>query len=436
MDLNLVVTAAPMLVSLATVLLVLVADMFSRKAAILAGVAGLAVAAGFGFYAVYSVTQIVSIADVMVGGAGYSAAPALACALCALVLVGGWHWYLDSSGGGAAIALVVLVASASSALSATVDLVFLLLMLEILAVCGYALVGQAGTPRAGEASVKYVIQGSVATGLLVLALAILLGINGSVTNVFLVAESLSREYAIQTMLVVGLFVAAYSYKLGAFPFHSWAPDAFETAPPPSAAALASVPKIAAIISAFIIFMRTFGRTFTTIDEAGYIEIAAVWAVVATASILFGNFVALRQSSYTRMLGYSGIAQVGYALVGITVVAGDPVREAGGSNLGLVFPATAILISAYALAIVGAFLVAEAVRRIRPDWDGTVSGMAGVGRNSAVLGLGTSVLMFSMTGIPLTAGFWGKLGVLGAAAEQGWVWLALVGVLGSGVSFGF
>jgi NADH-quinone oxidoreductase subunit N len=436
MDLNTAIVATPVIGCVLTVLLVLVADMISRKVAVIVAAAGLAICGVVAVYAVYQVEEIQSIEGVMVGGRGYSATSALVCLLSALVIVGGWHWYVESDKGGAAAALVVMVAAGSAALSGTTDLVFLLLVLEILAVSGYALVAQHGTPRSREAGVKYVIQGAVATGLLVLSLAILLGLNGSLTNVLLLAEVLSRDFAVQTMLAVGLLAAVYSYKLGAFPFHSWAPDAFETAPPASGAALASVPKVAAIISAFIIFFRGFGLTFTTVSSDGYMAIAPIWAAIATASIVFGNFTALKQTSYTRMLGYSGIAQVGYAIVGLSIVVGEAGGEASGSNMGFVFPSTAVLVSAYAIAVVGAFLVAEAVRRKRPDWDGSVNGLAGVGRTSVALGVSTAVIMLSLTGIPLTAGFWGKLGVFGAAAQAGWVWIALVGVLGSVVSFGY
>jgi NADH-quinone oxidoreductase subunit N len=435
-DTSTAIVIAPLGIALLTVVAVVVADMLSRRAAVLIGAVGLAVAAAFAAYAVYALTEVLPVGAVVVGGLGYSAPTAVICALGSAVLLGGWHWYVDSPRGGAAAALVVMLAAASAALSVTIDLLFLLIVLEIIAVCGYALVGQRGTAAAGEASVKFVIQGAVATGLLVLALAILFGLNGSITAVVLAGQAFSREYAVLAMLVVGLLAATYSFKLGAFPFHSWAPDAFETAPAPSGAALASLPKVGAILSAFLVFFFGFGSTFETVRADGFVAIAPVWAALATASIVFGNLVALPQKSYTRMLGYSGIAQVGYAMIGLAVVVGDSATEGVASNMPFVMPGAAILISAYAVAVVGAFLVAEAARRKRPDWDGSIAGLAGLGRESVALGLATSVIMLSLTGIPLTAGFWGKLAVFGAAAETGWVWLAVVGVLGSVVSFGY
>jgi NADH-quinone oxidoreductase subunit N len=153
-----------------------------------------------------------------------------------------------------------------------------------------------------------------------------------------------------------------------------------------------------------------------------------WGVLAAASIIFGNFVALRQTSYLRMLGYSGIAQVGYALVAVAVAGAAPTQA--------VFQAAAVLVAAYAVAVSGAFMLAEAVRRMRPEWDGSISGLAGLGREKALLGIASAVIMFSLTGIPLTAGFWGKLQVFGLAIQGGYEWLAVIGVLGSVVSFGY
>ncbi len=124
-----------------------------------------------------------------------------------------------------------------------------------------------------------------------------------------------------------------------------------------------------------------------------------------------------------MLGYSGIAQAGYALVGPAV--------------GLVtYPGALLLMATYGLAAATAFLVAETLRAEGRGWDGAIAGMSGLAGRRPLLAAALTVAMLSLTGIPLTAGFWGKLLVFGSAAGQGLEWLAVVGVVGSVVSFGY
>jgi NADH-quinone oxidoreductase subunit N len=428
MESSQLIVASPVLISVATVLVLLVADMFSRRVAIILGILGLVKASGFAVWAVFGVSEVTAVQDVFIGGKGYSSVAAIVCALGALTLLGGWHWYAESARGGPAAALVVMVAAGSAALAGTIDLVMLLIIFATLSVSGYALVAQPGTPRASEASVKYVVQGSVATGLLVLGLAVLLGLNGTTSNILFLSEALATEYASPVMFAAGMLAAAYAFKLGAFPFHSWTPDSYEAAPPASSAILASAPKLATVLSLLLVFGVTFGGKGYIMGTAADPVLPLAWGVIAAASILFGNLVALRQSSYLRMLGYSGIAQIGYALVAVTVSAAAPAQA--------VFQAAAVLVSAYAIAVLGAFMLGEAVRRRRPEWDGSIRGLAGLGTTDIALGLGGAVIMFSLTGIPLTAGFWGKLQVFGLAVQVGYEWLAVIGVLGSVISFGY
>jgi NADH-quinone oxidoreductase subunit N len=183
--------------------------------------------------------------------------------------------------------------------------------------------------------------------------------------------------------------------------------------------MATVPKIGAVTAALLVFSVAFGA-------AGTDRLPLMWTLLAGGSIVVGNLVALRQTSYTRMLGYSGIAQIGYVLVGFAA------SSATAS-------AVLVLISAYGFAASAAFLGAEAVAVCHPDWDGSIAGMAGMGRTRPILGIALTVAMFSLTGMPLTLGFWGKLGVFGPAVASGdtmLVSIAAVGILGSVVSFGY
>jgi NADH-quinone oxidoreductase subunit N len=191
-------------------------------------------------------------------------------------------------------------------------------------------------------------------------------------------------------------------------------DAFESAPPAATAILASVGKIGPI--AAIVYVAA--AQFQVLGSRLNLLIAAM----SLLSIVFGNLAALRQRSLARMLAYSGVAQVGYALMGVLVYQ----RMTSVLLFGVL----------YAAAAAGAFLVIVALREADPEWDGSIRGLAGLSRRRPVLAVSLGVMMFSLTGIPLTAGFWGKYLVFVAALSGGYLWLVVVAMLGSVVSFGY
>lgn len=321
-------------------------------------------------------------------------------------------------------ALVALGSVAGQVLVGAFDLAVLFVALEAVAFVGYALVAAGGTDRSDEAAARYFVQGAVATGLTVYGLAIVVGLGGGGTSYNGMLEGLVRVGPHGALLGAMLLLTALAFKVGAFPFHSWAPDAYETAPPAAAAFLSSGLKVASLGAFIFLVGRAFGATVLGEFDATLAEtlapIATVIAMIAAASIVFGNLAALKQTSVTRMLGYSGIAQVGYAFVGI----GSTVS---GATL---FAAT------YAFGVAGAFLSVEALRTALPEWDGSVSGLAGAARTRPWASFALAVSMLSLTGIPLTAGFWGKALAFLGGIEAGSLWLALVGVIGSVVSFGY
>ncbi|MDO8914750.1 MAG: proton-conducting transporter membrane subunit, partial [Coriobacteriia bacterium] len=231
-----------------------------------------------------------------------------AVALLATASLAGGSGRMESEAhGGQTAALGAFTLAASLLAIAATDLLTLALALEVMALAAYGLVALAGTDRAREAATKYFVQGAVATGLLVLALAVLFALGGGSLDYTAVisggADGFPRSAA---LLGFALLTCVLAFKAGAFPFHSWAPDAYETAERPVAALLASTPKVAVLAAAVYVFLP--------VQEAGAALTPAVpsllFALLALASIVFGNLAALRQRSLTRMLAYSGIAQVG------------------------------------------------------------------------------------------------------------------------------
>jgi len=403
---------APAMFGVAGALLAMVFDAWeSRVSAVVAAVALLtagAVAAGWTALAAGMAGEAVR------SGGTFSIAPAVCLLLGAVALLGCSGSLVSDRTGSRIVALGALAASASALVAASADVGMLFLSVEMLALCGYGLVALGGTDRAREAAMKWFVQGSVATVVFVLGTAVLLGRTGGSLRyeaiAALAARSLDGPMAVGFVLVI----SALAFKLGAFPLHSWMPDAYETAPPAAAAIMASAGKVGPIAA-------TVWLSLVVAGAAGE-RLIRVVAVLALLSIVFGNLAALRQSSLARMLAYSGIAQVGYALVGVPM----GVRSASV----LVF---AVL---YGLTAAASFVLVEAIRRFDPLWDGTIRGLAGLSRRSPALAASLAVIMFSLTGIPLTAGFWGKFLIFAGASVGGYLWLAIAGVLGSVVSFGY
>lgn len=404
-----ITAAAPLLLALATFVAVLFVDAFgSRKATLVTAVAGLALSAAA---AVPSATQPTSfVAAVATAGGTTSVVSAVVLTLTALAIVGGWPRLSATPGSGRVVVLLAGGAASAVLAVAAKDLLLVVIALETLALTGYALISSAGTPRSDTAATTYFVQGALAAGLLLFGTAGVVVVSGSTLMPGLAQPFREPGSAAVTSLV--LLFAAFLFKAGGFPLHSWVPDAYETAEPASAAYLASVPKTAALV--------VLGTLMLGSDVAT--RLVPVAALVAAASVVFGTVAGLRQTSYRRMLGYSAIAQTGFALTALV---------AGASAL----PAVTLMALVYAIATFGAFMTAEALGAC-DGWDGTIRDMAGTGSARPVLSTALTVCLLSLTGIPLTAGFWGKFISFSAATAAGYTWLAAVGVVGSVISFGY
>ncbi len=295
-------------------------------------------------------------------------------------------------------------------LSSTTNLPGIFLGIELTALPAFALVAvQAKEKRAYEAAVKYFIAAVFASALLLYGFSLIYGTTGTVR--------LSGLGGIATtgLLVVGIAfaLAGFGFKLAVFPFHFWVPDTFEATHPQVAAYLAIVPKIAGITALVRIATALSGQ------RPG---ISWTLAIVAAITMTFGNLAALRQDNIKRMLAYSGIAHAGYALVGLGV------GTAFGSRAAVAYFAL------YGLGVVGAFLVVAATTQ--SGIGETVGDFAGLGSRNRFLAATMALFMLSLVGIPLFAGFYGKFLVFAGAVKAGVVWLAIVGLLNSVISFGY
>lgn len=288
-------------------------------------------------------------------------------------------------------------------LSGVGDLMLLVLAVLLTSLGSFALVAHRQTDRSTEAAMKYFVFGSVSSALMAFGLTYWFGATGST-----LLSALSRLEPLPLAGIAGLIglLIGLGYKAAVAPFHFWAPDAYDGAPLAVAAYLSVVPKVGAL---FALAQVVQGLP----EGTGW---RAAVAMLAVASMTYGNLAALVQTSLLRLLAYSSIAQSGYFLLGVVAL--------GRSDL-----ATASLVvfaAAYAAMNMGAFAVVAVAGRELEDF-------SGLGRSAVGLGVAMVLFLLSLVGIPPLAGFAGKLLLFGAAMNAGYAWLAVVGILNSVLS---
>jgi NADH-quinone oxidoreductase subunit N len=284
------------------------------------------------------------------------------------------------------------------------DLILLFLAFELMSIPLYVLAGfvkrDAG---AVEASLKFFLVGSVSSAVMAYGLSFVYGATRT-TDLAKIAAVSSASPLLALGLVMAL--AGFAFKIAAFPFHMWVPDTYEAASTPFVAWLSVAPKAAGFVAIFRVYFEGGG------------ERAAVWmpvaALLATITMLAGNLMALPQQNTKRLLAYSGIAQIGYMLVGLAAA------SAAGTAMILFY------LVAYVFGNMGAFLVVEALARA--EGSEAISTFRGLAQRSPLLALAMLLFLLSLGGIPFVAGFWAKLYVFWAAAERGLYWLVLLGAI--------
>jgi len=268
--------------------------------------------------------------------------------------------------------------------------------------------------RASEAGLKYFVLGALASGLLLYGCSMVYGFTGTLSFPGL-AAALSPEVigdgTIGAGVVIGLvFVAAgLAFKLAAVPFHMWTPDVYEGAPTPVTAFLAAAPKVAAMGLTIRVFYQPFGDWVSQWQQ--------IIVFISIASMLLGAFAAIGQSNIKRLLAYSGIGHIGFALVGL----------AAGTEKGVY--SVLVYLAIYLVMTLGAFACVLVMRRNGAPVE-QIDDLRGLARQQPLLAASIAVFMFSLAGIPPLAGFFGKLYVFMAAVDADLVPLAIIGVLAS------
>ena len=310
-------------------------------------------------------------------------------------------------------ALLVLFASLGMGIMLSAnDLMTLYLGIETLGLSSYVLAAfNRDSQRSSEAGLKYFVLGSLASGLLLYGASLVYGFAGS-TNFDAIAQS---DFSMGILFGLVLLISGLAFKVSAAPLHVWTPDVYEGAPTPVVAFFASAPKVAAMIVFATILFEAFGRSMDKWQD--------VIVIISGASMLIGAFGALRQNNIKRLLAYSSIGNMGYAL--IAVAAGE---EIGG-------PALLVYMTIYALSQLGIFGVVLSMRR-RGGMVEDVSELSGLSATMPWLAVCMTALIFSVAGIPPLGGFFGKWVVFQAGVEAGLLPLVIIGVISSVVSLGY
>ena len=310
-------------------------------------------------------------------------------------------------------ALFLLAVLGMMLMAAAADLIIFFLGLEVMSLCFYVLAGFSRKRAvSNEAALKYFLLGAFATGFLLYGIALVYGTAGSTRIDVVVARVPSLTSSPVFLIGLGLLLVGLAFKVAAVPFHMWVPDVYEGAPTTVSAFMSTGGKAAA----FSIFLLIFAPKIMV--AVG--PIRDILALVATLSMIVGNIVALSQTSIKRMLAYSSIAHAGYILVG--VVAGNSTGSSG----------VLFYLMAYTVMNVGAFGVLSIIESA----DGKLlayNDYAGLGETKPLIAGLMALFMFSLSGIPPFAGFFGKYYVFAGAVQAGYTWLAIVGVLMSVVS---
>ncbi len=310
--------------------------------------------------------------------------------------------------------LILLAAFGMALMVSATDLIALYMGLETQSLALYILAAfNRDSRRSTEAGLKYFVLGALASGLLLYGASLIYGFTGSTSF-----EEIARIAAASennTGLVIGLvfLICGLAFKISAAPFHMWTPDVYEGAPTPVTAFFAAAPKFAAMA----LILRTLATSFTG-DMVE--EWRPVIALIAVFSMAVGAFSAIAQTNIKRLMAYSSIGHMGYALIGLSA------GTAEGARAVLVYMAI------YVIMTIGTFACILMMRR-RGGMTENISDLSGLLKTNTPLAIVLTALMFSLAGVPPMAGFFGKYFVFLAAVDEGMIWLAVVGVVASAIS---
>jgi NADH-quinone oxidoreductase subunit N len=320
--------------------------------------------------------------------------------------------------------VLLMSASGMVILAHAVNLITVFLGIETMSIGVYVMVGlRRRSKRGNEAALKYFLMGAFATGFLLYGMALLYGATGTLSLIKMQGALLGSNNAGLGVAGIFLLVIAFGFKVAAVPFHMWAPDAYEGAPAPVTAFMASAVKAAAVTAMIRVFGMALGGDVIPFGALGW---ASPLVVIAAITITFGNIAAVRQDNIKRMLAYSSISHGGVLLVGLSAMG----LGSASANSSMIY-----YMIVYTVTTMGAFAVMTYVGNKSDERLG-VDQWAGLGASHPGAALAMTVCLLSLGGMPPTGGFFAKFSIFKSAMEvyDGQLtWLVIVGVLNSAIS---
>ena len=334
----------------------------------------------------------------------------------AIVVIAGSHEYIQRHVNhvGEFYGLLLLSTVGAMFMASARDLLVAYLAIEVLSFSLYIAVSLGkNDPRSGEAGLKYVLLGGVASAMLLYGLSLLYGVAVSTQYSEIAAALSQHDEGLRMPLLVGLtlIVCGLGFKVSAVPFHMWAPDAYEGAPLPVTAYLSATSKAATLA----LFLRWFGGPLLPAIQ----DWQWMMALIATLTMVFGNLIALQQHNIKRLLAYSSIGQGGFMLMAITSI----------SNVST----SAVLVHMGGYIITNLALFTAIIHFYNRTGKEEITDFKGLSRTNPYLAVVITAGLFSLAGMPLLAGFFTKFILFQAVVEGGFLWLVVVAVVGSTVS---
>jgi NADH-quinone oxidoreductase subunit N len=306
--------------------------------------------------------------------------------------------------------LIVLATLGMLMMVSAASFIALYMGVELQALAIYVIVAfQRDVGRSSEAGLKYFVLGALSSGLLLYGCSLVYGFTGSLEFTTVAAAIGSDSTNIGLIFGLVFVLSALAFKISAVPFHMWTPDVYEGAPTPVTAFLIGIPKVAA----FALILRVLFVAFPGISA----QWTQIIVFVSIASMLLGSFAAIGQSNIKRMMAYSTIGHMGFALVGVAAGSAEGVRG------------VLVYLTVYVVMNAGVFCCILMMRRNGEQVE-QINDLAGLSRHQPVMAFFFAMLMFSLAGIPPLAGFFAKFYVFAAAVQAGLFPLAVIGVVTS------
>ncbi len=294
------------------------------------------------------------------------------------------------------------------------NLAMLFLGVELLSIPMYVLAGSdKRNLLSNEASLKYFLMGAFASGFLLFGITLVYGASGTFDLATLATYASTNTPALPNLFLAGivLIIIAFGFKVSAAPFHFWAPDVYDGSPTLVTMFMATIVKIAA----FATFLKLFSVAFAPVS----VSYSLVLAVLAAMTMTIGNLSAIFQSSFKRMMAYSGVAHAGYLLLGLLVASKAASSAVLFYGMG------------YGIATVSAFAILLLLYYKNDSEESEI--FKGLAQKNPVLAIAATIAMLSLAGIPGTAGFFGKYYLFSLTIGSGYMWLAVIGILNSLIS---